>query len=216
MYISTLDTLEGHPFLPASPLSFPSSPLSFHPSSHLAFHQAMSPSQSSVSFPQAISVSSRSFQVLPGSLAARQYLRLSSPIFFQLSFPPSTIQHPTLSPPLSPHSSFRPCTVLQWRRQPWVHGRRCSSSLHSSSPLSLDQFSHCWYQSSPSLDAASFTLAKVIPPSPFTLHLIKTTDVSADLASNRQRTARTNTSFYDEPKCAQHEQREAALYLCTD
>lgn len=104
MYISTLDTLEGHPFLPASPLTFPSSPLSFHPSSHLAFHQAISPSQSSVSFPQAISVSSRSFQVLPGSLAARQYLRLSSPIFFQLSFPLSTIQHslPILPSDLAP------------------------------------------------------------------------------------------------------------------
>lgn len=103
MYISTLDTLEGHPFLPASPLTFPSSPLSFHPSSHLAFHQAISPSQSSVSFPQAISVSSRSFQVLPGSLAARQYLRLSSPIFFQLSFPLSTIQHSLpLSLPILP------------------------------------------------------------------------------------------------------------------
>lgn len=117
MYISTLDTLEGHPFLLASPLSFPSSPLSFQPSP-LSFRQALSPSihqaispsikpsllsQSSVSFPQAISVSSRSFQVLPGSLAARQYLRLSSPIFFQLSFPLSTIQHSLpLSLPILP------------------------------------------------------------------------------------------------------------------
>lgn len=118
-YISTLDALEGHPFLLASPLTFLSSPLSFqpsplsfqpsplsfHPSSHLAFHQAISPSQSSVSFPQAISVSSRSFQVLPGSLAARQYmyLRLSSPIFFQPSFPLSTIQHSLpLSLPILP------------------------------------------------------------------------------------------------------------------
>lgn len=94
--------------LPTKPSLLPSSPLSFHPSSHLAFHQAISPSQSSVSFPQAISVSSRSFQVLPGSLAARQYLRLSSPIFFQLSFPLSTIQHslplslPILPPDLAP------------------------------------------------------------------------------------------------------------------
>lgn len=127
MYISTLDTLEGHPFLLASPLSFPSSPLSFQPSplsfqpSPLSFRQALSPSihqaispsikpslllrAASPSLKPSLSLPgpSRSFQVLPGSLAARQYLRLSSPIFFQLSFPLSTIQHSLpLSLPILP------------------------------------------------------------------------------------------------------------------
>jgi len=182
--------------LPTKPSLLPSIKPSRLPSSHLSFSkQRLLPSSHLCPF-QVLPGPSRSFQVLPGpSRSSCSPPVLKTVLAHLLSAFFSTIHHLTLSTSLPPPSPFRPCTALQWRRQPWVHGRRCSSSLHSSSPLSLDQFSHCWYQSSPSLDAASFTLPKVIPPSPFTLYLIKTTDVRADLASNRQRTARTNTAF---------------------